>query len=231
MIKLMIFDMAGTSIDEGNLVYKTIQGSIESFGIVCSLEEVLAHGAGKEKLQGIKDILLAKGLERTEDEVKSIHEYFKKSLLEAYDDSEMKVFDSVRDMIQYGKEEGIMTAFNTGYKRAMAEFILDKVGIEVGKDIDALVAADDVEFGRPHPDMIMKIIKDLGVSADEAIKIGDSAIDIEEGRAAGMALNIGVTTGAQTADQMLVANPDYIIADMSELKILIEEYNGKFVYQ
>ena len=53
------------------------------------------------------------------------------------------------------------------------------------------------------------------------IKIGDSAIDILEGKNAGCSLNIGITTGAQTKEQLSVANPDFIIDNIySILEIL-----------
>ena len=46
---MVVFDMAGTTIDEDNVVYKTLQQSIELAGYPCSLEQVLAEGAGREK--------------------------------------------------------------------------------------------------------------------------------------------------------------------------------------
>ena len=57
MIKLFVFDMAGTSVDEDNLVYKTIRKAIAEAGHEVSLETVLEFAAGKEKLQAITDVL------------------------------------------------------------------------------------------------------------------------------------------------------------------------------
>lgn len=59
--------------------------------------------------------------------------------------------------------------------------------------------------------------------ARQVIKVGNSIIDIEEGRNAGCALNIGITTGAHTAGQLLSANPDYIIDDLLELLPLLDK--------
>ena len=58
MIRMVVFDMAGTTVDEDNVVYKTLQSEINKAGFSFSLEQVLAEGAGKEKRQAIKDILL-----------------------------------------------------------------------------------------------------------------------------------------------------------------------------
>ena len=52
MIKLIIFDMAGTAINEDNLVYKTIQSTLIDHNVDVDLETVLRLGAGKEKWEG-----------------------------------------------------------------------------------------------------------------------------------------------------------------------------------
>jgi len=57
----------------------------------------------------------------------------------------------------------------------------------------------------------------------EVIKVGDSIIDIEEGQNAGCRLNIGITTGAHTYQQLQSANPDYIINNLLELVAIIDK--------
>jgi len=57
-IKMVVFDMAGTTVNEDNIVYKTLQQVINHIGgYQLTLTEVLEHGAGKEKLQAIKTVL------------------------------------------------------------------------------------------------------------------------------------------------------------------------------
>ena len=46
MIKLVVFDMAGTTVDEDNVVYKTVREAINSKGYSFSQDEVQAVGAG-----------------------------------------------------------------------------------------------------------------------------------------------------------------------------------------
>jgi beta-phosphoglucomutase-like phosphatase (HAD superfamily) len=57
MIKLVVFDMAGTTVDEQNVVYKTVHAVINDAGYEFSLDQVLEHGAGKEKKTAINDVL------------------------------------------------------------------------------------------------------------------------------------------------------------------------------
>ena len=55
------------------------------------------------------------------------------------------------------------------------------------------------------------------------VKIGDSCIDIEEGKNAGCLLNIGITTGAQTEIQLMEAKPDYIVHSLTEILEILEK--------
>jgi phosphoglycolate phosphatase-like HAD superfamily hydrolase len=89
-------------------------------------------------------------------------------------------------------------------------------------EYDSLVTATDVEHNRPDPDMIWLAMKRFGITnAREVAKVGDSIIDIEEGKNAGCSLNIGITTGAHTFDQLQSAKPDYIINNLLELLPLL----------
>ena len=54
----------------------------------------------------------------------------------------------------------------------------------------AVVAADDVERPKPHPQPVLRALELLGSDAASAVFIGDSTHDMESGRAA------GVRTGA-----------------------------------
>ncbi|MEL6672909.1 MAG: HAD-IA family hydrolase [Bacteroidota bacterium] len=227
MIKLIIFDMAGTSIQEHNLVYRSIQNILQEAGQPTSLAAVLEHGAGKEKWQAIFDTLKAvQGVEPDHDRVTVLHEQFKTRLEKAYDTHEMEVFPGVLAVIEALRPQGIKIGFNTGYKKATAEKILQKVGIAVPRDIDALATADMVSRGRPAPDMIQLICEKLNIPAEQSIKVGDSAIDIAEGKNAGVAYTIGVTTGAQTRPQLSAVHPDYIFDDMRELLEKWEDLAG-----
>ncbi|MBX2875118.1 MAG: HAD-IA family hydrolase [Saprospiraceae bacterium] len=224
MIKLVIFDMAGTSINEDNLVYKTIQRMMTLHGVEVSLETVLELGAGKEKRTAIADIAeVVLGSEGVSSNwVNGVHQAFKEALDRAYATEDMEVFPSVRKVVKNLRSNGIKVGFNTGYSRPVAERILVRCGVKVGEDIDALATADDVSNGRPAPDMIDLICQQLDIPAEQSIKIGDSAIDIDEGRSAGVKWAIGVTTGAQTRQLIEKASPDYILDDMLELLPILD---------
>jgi phosphonatase-like hydrolase len=111
---------------------------------------------------------------------------------------------------------------NTGYTRETAQSLVDKLGWEKGKEFDLMVTATDVDKSRPSPDMIFFAMKQFDITdASTVVKVGDSIIDVEEGRNAGCGLNIGVTTGAHTYEQLQSANPEHIINNLMELLPLL----------
>jgi phosphonatase-like hydrolase len=223
MIKMIVFDMAGTAINENNVVYKTLQKAINEAGYNFTLEHVLAEGAGKEKLQAIKDILRT-GQERRDDQFANrVYQNFITLLSKAYDTLEITPQEGAEELFKTLKKKGIFVVLNTGYDQKTAQTIMTKVGWEEGKQVDAVITASHVQNNRPLPDMIHYAMHQFGISsASEVAKVGDSIIDIDEGRNAGCSLNIGITTGAHTRAQMESANPDYIIDHLLELLPLLE---------
>ncbi len=222
MIRLVVFDMAGTTVDEDNVVYKTVRAAINAAGYQFSQEQVQAAGAGKEKSQAIRDVLALDGSTHSDDEVAAIFDDFKQRLSSAYEELDVKEQPGTSETFAKLRQHGIKVVLNTGYDRATAEGLVAKIGWVVGKDIDGLVTASDVENGRPAPDMIRLAMNQTGVaSGDEVAKIGDSGIDIEEGKNAECGMTFGVTTGAQTEAQLRTATPTHIVSSLARMCELI----------
>ena len=222
MIKMVVFDMAGTTVDENNVVYKTLQKVINEAGHNFSLAQVLAAGAGKEKLQAIKDIIALEISEPDDATADKIYNLFVDELAKAYDSFEIKPQPGAEETFQLLKDKNILVVLNTGYNEKTAVNILEKLQWETGKQIDGLITASDVKNNRPNPDMIVLAMQRFGIeNGSEVVKVGDSIIDIEEGKNAGCSLSIGITTGAHSYEQLATAAPDHIIHHLQELLPLI----------
>ncbi|MCU0341575.1 MAG: phosphonatase-like hydrolase [Spirosomaceae bacterium] len=222
-LQLVVFDMAGTAIDEQNAVYKAIHQALEEAGYDCSLELVLEIAAGKEKRQAITDVLT----HLIDDEpfdtmIDAIHEDFKQKLDVVYASGIARAMPDAVEVFEALRQKNIKVALNTGYSREVATLLMGQLGWSVPQIVDALVTASDVTRGRPNPDMILEAMRLVGVSDPKAVaKIGDSAIDIEEGHNAGCGLVAGVLTGAQTRTQLATAQPTHIFENLTELLGLI----------
>ncbi len=223
-IQMAVFDMAGTTVDEKNVVYKSLWKTLLAAGYDVSLEKVLEIGAGKEKLQAIEDLLtlLDPQLENLKERASELHTQFLQIMEAAYLQLDVCPFEGTTEVFQTLRDQQIKVVLNTGYGRATAEFLLEKLQWKIGDQIDLLVTADDVQNGRPAPDMILVAMEKWNMtSADQVLKVGDSIIDIEEGKNAGCGITVGVSTGAHTVAQLHQAHPDHIIDSLREIPKLV----------
>jgi phosphonatase-like hydrolase len=143
MVRMVVFDMAGTTVDEDNVVYKTLQKTINERQFDFTLDEVLAEGAGKEKLQAIRSILASKEMS-DETLATDIFGTFLQQLEVAYQTLDVKEQRHASDAFKELKERNIYVVLDTGYNRETAESLIKKIGWEKGVHFDLLVTASDV---------------------------------------------------------------------------------------
>lgn len=219
---MVVFDMAGTTVDEDNLVYKLMHKMLVNDGYDCDLDLVLALGAGKEKRQAFKDLLIDLGVFAPDNIAKRLHESFQLNLADAYRSMDIKPMPYAEKVFDELKKRNIKVVLNTGYDAHIATLLLEKLNWIEGETIDCLITASDVESGRPDPAMIFLAMKKMGLSsAASVIKVGDSMIDIEEGKNAGCGLTIGITTGAQDRKMLLLSSPDLVIQELDEILSIV----------
>jgi phosphonatase-like hydrolase len=217
-IAMVVFDMAGTTVDEGNVVYRTLHKAIEKVCPSVSFEDVLKLGAGKEKLQAIRETLSGSNISLNEATIQGIFKDFLGLLDIAYANLIVVPTNNTERLFNELRTKDIKVVLNTGYNTVTAISLLNKLNWVKGVQYDLLVTSSDVSNNRPMPDMILYAMDKLDITdASTVIKVGDSTIDIEEGRNAGCKYNIGVTTGAHTKAQLESANPDYIFDNIYDL--------------
>ncbi|WP_437399122.1 phosphonatase-like hydrolase [Flagellimonas lutimaris] len=215
-IELAVFDMAGTTVNEDNVVYKTVKAALGKHNVEVSLDTVLEFGAGKEKFKAIADIL--KETKNENVDPNAVFQEFKEMLEEAYANLNVTTYDGVEELFQVLKSKNVKVVLNTGYDHKTAQSLLNKLGWVPGEQIDALITADDVVKGRPSSEMIDKAMAMFKISESEnVLKAGDSVIDIEEGKNANCGWTVGVLTGAQTREQLATADPTLILDSLADL--------------
>ena len=84
--------------------------------------------------------------------------------------------------------------------------------------IDATVCADDGIAVKPAPDMILHLCATLGVAPARTAVVGDTAADLQMGRAAGAGLIVAVLTGVGGRGD-LAPLADVVIASIEELEV------------
>ena len=222
-IEMVVFDMAGTTVDEGNVVYHTLHKAIEKKCPNISFEDVLKWGAGKEKLQAIRETIIGTNSFLDEQSIQDAFQDFLVLLEHAYEHLIVVPTSNTERLFKELRDLDIKVVLNTGYNAKTANSLIQKLNWTEGLHFDLLVTSSDVKNNRPQPDMILYAMDKLSIKdAASVIKVGDSTIDIEEGRNAGCRLNIGVTTGAHSKEELILVNPDYIFDNIYDLLSVVK---------
>lgn len=221
MIELAVFDMAGTTIDDGGVVYEALSAAVSSAGATVDPGD-LQTWMGTDKVSAIRALLPLGGVDATDAVVASCFETFRRFLDEAYRDAPPQPFAGVAEAIDELRSRGIKVALTTGFDRAVTTSILSAIGWSVGGNLDAVVTTSDVPAGRPAPYMIHHAMELTGVLPVSAVlAAGDTIVDLQAARNAG-AIAVGVLTGALSEAALSQGPHDHIVAGVASIPSLAE---------
>ncbi|MBU0530565.1 MAG: HAD-IA family hydrolase [Candidatus Aenigmatarchaeota archaeon] len=161
-MKALLFDMDGVVLDSKEVWIAAFKEAANM-----SREEIeskLVWGAD------VRDNLRRVGI----DDLDSFRSVFNKHL------DKVKVPEAIKLILEKTEYKKALIT-NTTYE--LTKMILEKA--ELFEYFDSVVTCDQVERGKPSPDMIFKACENLDVRPQEAVIIGDSSNDMEAGKAAG----------------------------------------------
>ncbi len=221
-IELVIFDMAGTTVNDDDGVSRCVRAALEQVGVSASREAV-------NLVMGIpKPMAIHQLLERYErpeliEQLDAIHADFVRRMIEFYQtDPSVHEIAGATDTFRRLRAAGIKTALDTGFSRDIADVVIRRLGWNDDALLNTTVTSDEVERGRPHPDLAFKAMHDLGISdAGRVAKVGDTPSDLQEGAAAGCGMVVGVTGGSHTAEQLQPFPHTHLIGTVAELPALL----------
>ena len=191
--------MAGTVINEGGLVYKTLYETLKNNNIPVKKSDI-NDWHGQQKQQVISD-MIDKYLphEMYKDDVKNYcYDEFHVCLSDAYfgAHSNISLIDpELPNFFQRLQFNGVKIALNTGYERNFQRKIINH--FNMNDYVDDFISSGDVRMGRPYPYMIHRIMERNNIiSVKHVAKVGDTRNDVLEGKNAGCGITIAVQTGA-----------------------------------
>lgn len=129
-----------------------------------------------------------------------------------------ELFSGAPELLRELKTKYKIAIVTSGSRTDTTE-LLKQFGID--QFIDAFISADDVENTKPHPEGIEKILKELNVSADQAVYIGDLPLDIKAGHNAGIKTIIAVATGLVPRSDLEAERPSHIVEHITKITDII----------
>ena len=223
-IELVIFDMAGTTVEEGGAVYECLRDTLAANGLEIPAS-ALYEVRGMYKREALR-ILIERSPAREEllPGLDAIHEDFVDRMIEFYRaDPAVGETPGASETFRRLRRAGGKVALNTGFSRDIAQTLIDRLNWERNDLIDASVTSDEVERGRPYPDMIQRLMSKLGVTDPRRVaKVGDTPVDLLESKNAGCGLVVGVTQGSCSHEELEKFPHDHLIGTVAELPELLK---------
>ncbi len=110
-------------------------------------------------------------------------------------------------------QRGYLLAVATGKGRRGLDRVLASTGL--GELFHATRCADET-FSKPHPQMLLQIMEELGVTAAQTLMIGDTEYDMQMASNAGTAA-LAVSYGVHAPERLLAHKPQGCLHDIGEL--------------
>ncbi len=225
MLSLIVFDMAGTTVRDRDEVLHCFREACQQSGIKATDQRLNAlmgvskihvfHKLWREQLGDVPDIA-----ERAE-----VSYALFRQLLEAYyQQNPSEPTEGALEVFAWCRSKGIKIALNTGFYRGVTDLLLGQLGWRVGETVDYVISSDQVEEGRPAPHMIREIMQALRIAdVAQVVKVGDTPVDVAEGRNAGCRYTVVVTNGTHTHAELAQYEPDALLGSLHDLPGWLEE--------
>lgn len=188
----VLWDMDGTLVDTEPLWMAAETELVSSFGGVWTHENAMAC-VGKG-LDDSSAIIQAAGVRLSIDEItRWLTDHVKAHL----NPETMPWRAGARELLESLRIAGVPTALVTMSLHDMASHVADQLGF-VG--FDAIIAGDDVEHAKPHPDPYLRGAAAIGVPIQDCVAFEDSNIGLNSAIASG-ACAIAIPWIVQIEDQ------------------------------
>jgi phosphonatase-like hydrolase len=222
-IELVIFDIAGTIIQDRGEVSDSFVEALAKHSLSISADDVLEwKGAGKRAV--IRHLLGRSGHSAEGEIVERIHDDFVAALNSRYICGALQPIEGSEAAFDDLVHLGLKLAVTTGFGVSTMRLILET--LEWGCYFPVQVSTEEVRKGRPAPDMIFEAMQQIGVLDPRHVaNIGDTPLDLQSAYAAKVACNIGVLSGMHTRQRLEREPHTHLIESIADLPALLAHTN------
>jgi len=208
IIELLIFDLDGTLVDSRRDLTNAVNHVRQNYRLsALEVDTVTTYiGNGQRKL--LERSLPKKLWVKIEEASHLFREYYNEHALD-----NTSLYPGVKEILHYFRNKKMAVVSNKpeGFSKSILK------GLRVDSYFTLILGGDTIKIRKPHPEPILQVIRRLKKETELTALIGDSPIDIEAGRQAGV-LTCAVTYGFRSRELLLKSKPDFIIDDIRGLK-------------
>jgi phosphoglycolate phosphatase len=205
---LLVFDWDGTLMDSAAVITNAIQAACRDSGLPVPSAERARYVIGLGLGDAMAHILPGVDPARHRDVQERYREHFLRG------DADTRLFPGAAETVAALHEAGFLLAVATGKSRRGLDRALKATGL--APYFHATRCADE-GHSKPHPGMLLGLMRELGAGVERTLMIGDTTHDMEMARAAGVP-GVGVGHGAHPRDVLLACGPLALVDDIGGLR-------------
>jgi len=215
-VKCLLFDLDGTLIDSRDDLADSVNLTLSELDLENLPSETVYNFIG-EGVFNLIDRSISASLKQASTEefsnrgVEIFRGIYNENCL-----VKTKLYDGVKETLEELKD--FKKAVITNKPHDFSEKILSELGIL--QYFQFVAGGDSFPERKPSPLPLLKTAEKLGFSPSDCLMIGDSRVDIEAGKNAGMK-TCGCVFGFRGRDELEKAGADFFIDSFSELKEIL----------
>jgi len=210
-IRAVLYDFDGTLADSTELIMRCYRHTMGAHLDAVPPDEEWLSGFGTTLEAQINRFA------RSPDEAIAMLETYRAYQFEHYD-ALLRPFPGAAETVAELERRGVALAIVTSRYRRSTLLGMDICGIT--RHFDVIVTPEDVSNPKPHPEPVRFALEKLGVSADEALFVGDSPHDMAAGRAAGTR-TAAALWGPFPREVLLAERPDALLHRQEDVLALL----------
>lgn len=211
VFKLIIFDLDGTLVNSYPAIIASTKHALVKLGLPTHSAEAIRRAVGRGDRELIESFVNTGNIEQALRLYRTHHRgaLEKKTYWMPY----------AWQLLRYLKKNGYTVAIASNRPRAFVDIILGHLHVE--RYFDYILCKDQIAFGKPHPSIINKIIKQLKVPKKRVLYVGDMTIDVRTGKRANVA-TCAVATGSNSFSELRGERPSFLFRDLSSLIAMLK---------
>jgi len=201
----LIFDMDGLMVDTERLYFEAEREIAKRFGRTIK-DETLWKMMGRKPIESMEIFATDLKIDKNPQELLAIRDEIMKSKLSC-DLRPMPGLDFILNEF-HGK---LKLALATGAKKDFMDIIIDGLGIR--KFFDFLLPSDNINHGKPHPEIYTKACRSLNLPPENCIVLEDSQNGVIAGKDAGSTV---IAIPSDYSRHQDFSRADFIVKDLFE---------------
>jgi len=211
-ISLFVYDFDGTLVDTFADIANSVNLALAEMNIQSLSRETIRRNIGSGVVNLMSRSLEGSGCDDVEMAVSFFQKHYNNHLLD-----QTKLYPNGREVVEHFSKK--KNAILSNKPISFVEKILTELNFL--SLFDSVLGGDSLSERKPNPMGLQLLMTNLNCPLKEVLMIGDSAIDIETGKNAGV-ITCGVTYGLGDPVSLHNSKPDYLIDNLSNLKSLFD---------